>query len=289
MDFRQADEEFKRLKARFHAGQLTEADFKTQLRGLMVQDQQGAWWMIGYETERWYRHDGTNWIQADPPASSPQKAAPDVLTQPEEMESKTAAPAPAVPAMTKASGRGRPRLIVPLGVTLAVIVLAGGYFGRSFLPKEAAPAATSTMGTDIAIVEKSTWPASQTARPALSPSRTSAPVLTPSGTPSASQTPEPEFRVFISSSRAILFQGPGLDYSDVKIYPKGEEFVVIARNPYGDWLLVRAADGTEGWLYHDWVDADFDLLTVSTATFIPPPPPPTPKPKRVEPTACIFC
>ena len=67
MDFKQADEQFKKLKARFTAGELTETQFKAQLQDLMVQDTQGTWWMIGYETERWYRHDGTNWVQADPP------------------------------------------------------------------------------------------------------------------------------------------------------------------------------------------------------------------------------
>ena len=36
MDFQQADEQFKQLKARFTAGELTEAEFKAQLQDLMV-------------------------------------------------------------------------------------------------------------------------------------------------------------------------------------------------------------------------------------------------------------
>ena len=74
MDFKQADEKFKQLKALFKRGELTGAEFKAQLQDLMVQDEQGDWWMIGYETERWYRHDGTSWVQSDPPGGVPQEA-----------------------------------------------------------------------------------------------------------------------------------------------------------------------------------------------------------------------
>ena len=63
MDFGQADEKFKQLKARYKAGELTEAEFKSQLQDLMVQDEGGAWWMIGYETGQWYVHDGQHWYR----------------------------------------------------------------------------------------------------------------------------------------------------------------------------------------------------------------------------------
>lgn len=67
MDFTQAEEKFKQLKAKFIEGKFSEAKFKSQLAELMVQDEDGNWWMIGYETERWYRNNGTDWVQADPP------------------------------------------------------------------------------------------------------------------------------------------------------------------------------------------------------------------------------
>lgn len=69
MDFEQAEKSFKQIKAQFVSGTLNESDFKTRLEELMVQDDQGGWWMIGYETERWYRYDGTNWVQAVPPGT----------------------------------------------------------------------------------------------------------------------------------------------------------------------------------------------------------------------------
>ena len=67
MDFQQAERRFKQLKEQFEAGTLNETEFKAQLEELMVQDEGGAWWMIGYETERWYRHNGKDWVQTDPP------------------------------------------------------------------------------------------------------------------------------------------------------------------------------------------------------------------------------
>jgi hypothetical protein len=74
MDFQQAEQRFKKLKNQFKAGILTETEFKTQLEKLMVQDEHKNWWMIGYETELWYRYDGENWVQGDLPNSSLQKS-----------------------------------------------------------------------------------------------------------------------------------------------------------------------------------------------------------------------
>jgi hypothetical protein len=67
MDYAQVEEQFQSLKQQFTAGKLDEAAFKAQLNELMVQDGQGRWWMIGYETGQWYMHDGSAWVRADPP------------------------------------------------------------------------------------------------------------------------------------------------------------------------------------------------------------------------------
>jgi hypothetical protein len=69
MDFKQAEKRFKQLKAKFEEGTLTENAFKAKLEELMIQDERGEWWMLGFETELWYRNDGTDWVQADPTTS----------------------------------------------------------------------------------------------------------------------------------------------------------------------------------------------------------------------------
>ena len=81
MDFKQTEKKFEKLKAEFAAGILSEARFKTQLEELMLQDEQGSWWMIGYETEQWYRHDGKDWVRTDPPGTHARKSAPPPLRQ----------------------------------------------------------------------------------------------------------------------------------------------------------------------------------------------------------------
>jgi hypothetical protein len=70
MDYAQVEEQFKQLKEQFLAGKLDEAAFKTKLNELMVQDSQGRWWMIGYETGEWYTHDGSAWVRAEPPRTA---------------------------------------------------------------------------------------------------------------------------------------------------------------------------------------------------------------------------
>lgn len=73
MDFQQVEKGFKQLKAQYEAGEVTETELKARLKDLMVQDTDGNWWMIGYETEQWYRNEGAGWVLADPPGSLPKK------------------------------------------------------------------------------------------------------------------------------------------------------------------------------------------------------------------------
>ena len=82
MDFSLAEEKFKQLKTKFEAGTLSESDFNAQLEKMMVQDDQGDWWMIGYETEQWYRHDGKDWVKSDPQGSQLNKIKPKATTTP---------------------------------------------------------------------------------------------------------------------------------------------------------------------------------------------------------------
>jgi hypothetical protein len=67
MDFAQVETKYKELKGKCDAGIISEEEFKAQLKELMIQDWKDNWWIIGYETGRWYYHDGEKWVQGKPP------------------------------------------------------------------------------------------------------------------------------------------------------------------------------------------------------------------------------
>jgi len=71
MNFAEVERVVAKLRQDLAAGRLTEEQFKTRLREMMVQDERGDWWMVGYETGEWYRHDGTDWVPDQPPLAQP--------------------------------------------------------------------------------------------------------------------------------------------------------------------------------------------------------------------------
>ncbi len=81
MNFDDVEREVAGLRQDLSTGRLNEEQFKARLRELMVEDANGDWWMVGYETGEWYRHDGDDWVRADPPDQKPAGAVPPPATQ----------------------------------------------------------------------------------------------------------------------------------------------------------------------------------------------------------------
>jgi hypothetical protein len=91
LTFAETEARFRRLKAQYDAGDLSQTDYTARLRNLMVADGEGRWWMLGVETGQWYVHDGEKWVPAEPPldakrppepgASLPQEASAEPLGQ----------------------------------------------------------------------------------------------------------------------------------------------------------------------------------------------------------------
>lgn len=57
------------LRGQYQAGQITYDDLQARLREHTILDNQNNWWMIGLETDKWYRFDNaTNqWVEEQPP------------------------------------------------------------------------------------------------------------------------------------------------------------------------------------------------------------------------------
>jgi hypothetical protein len=67
VNFQEADRRYVEIKRRGEAGELTQEEFDEQLKQLMVQDEDGRWWVKSPTTGEWHYHDGTAWVKDTPP------------------------------------------------------------------------------------------------------------------------------------------------------------------------------------------------------------------------------
>ncbi|HVO41871.1 MAG TPA: transglycosylase domain-containing protein, partial [Aggregatilineales bacterium] len=58
------------LRRRYAVGRISRDQLQAELRKLMILDDDGHWWMIGLETDRWYKYDGRDWQPAEPAGRS---------------------------------------------------------------------------------------------------------------------------------------------------------------------------------------------------------------------------
>lgn len=66
--FQQAEGNIRALRQQYQQGALTRDQFQSELRRHMVLDNNSVWWMMGVESDRWYRHENGQWVPATPPA-----------------------------------------------------------------------------------------------------------------------------------------------------------------------------------------------------------------------------
>jgi len=64
--FRETEAKYKDLKEKHSRGEISTSQVKADLKKLMVQDENGTYWMLGGKSGKWYRHDGSQWQEADP-------------------------------------------------------------------------------------------------------------------------------------------------------------------------------------------------------------------------------
>ncbi len=65
--FEQVEQQVRALRERYQAGEITREALQDELRGLMILGEDGHWWMLGLESDRWYHYDGQAWVPASPP------------------------------------------------------------------------------------------------------------------------------------------------------------------------------------------------------------------------------
>jgi len=74
--YSQVEQEVASLRQKLAAGKMGVDQVKNRLKELMVQDEAGQWWTVGYETWQWYHYDGRSWVRADPYPGAGQQAFP---------------------------------------------------------------------------------------------------------------------------------------------------------------------------------------------------------------------
>lgn len=150
MNFAQVEVEYRRLKAQVTAGTLAPDEFKAKLQDLMVQDEQGRWWSVGFETGQWHVHDGERWVAAEPPGETTapgEDTALPVIPPPAEPD-REATPEPAALPLVMSAGSQEPLAEAGrkpwLWVALGILVVAIAAVVISRQAATPAPSKTTT-------------------------------------------------------------------------------------------------------------------------------------------------
>ncbi len=65
-EFLNIESKYKDLKSQLESGAIDKEVLKSELKKLMVRDEQGNYWMIGSNTGKWYFYDGKEWKEKNP-------------------------------------------------------------------------------------------------------------------------------------------------------------------------------------------------------------------------------
>ena len=103
--FREIEALYKDLKERQAAGEVSAEDMKSELKKMMIRDEDNRYWMLGGKTGGWYVYDGSAWNAADP---YPREAAADtpLVLHAEDAVPRDAGRRPAAPAAAAEKSAG---------------------------------------------------------------------------------------------------------------------------------------------------------------------------------------
>ncbi len=156
------------------------------------------------------------------------------------------------------------------------------------------PTPTSVQLVNVDITPTPEPTAAPTQPPTPEPTQPPAPAQ-PTDTPPSppTDTPAPVAKVIVTAPQANLRQGPGTTHPKAGVVKQGDEFVILGKNPAGDWWQIQV-NGQPAWIYGNLVRAEnADSVQVAEAIPTPPPaptqpppPPPTATPKPAAPDPC---
>jgi hypothetical protein len=71
-----------KIRQQVAAGKLSQEQAKAQMKEMMVQDDAGIWWTVGFETGSWYKFSDDSWVAAQPQRIIAPSPTPHALTTP---------------------------------------------------------------------------------------------------------------------------------------------------------------------------------------------------------------
>ena len=113
---------FAENQAAYSVGQISREQYQTALRELVVQDDQGEYWMLGVESGEWYWYDGEEWKPRTPKLILPGERQPSPGRAAAAQKKEGEEPIPQAPS------KGRRWGAIGLWVISALIVLGFGIF-----------------------------------------------------------------------------------------------------------------------------------------------------------------
>ena len=197
MDFQQIEAEYRKLKAQFVAGQLSEEELRSRVTQFMVEDDQGRWWSIGYETGQWYYYDGENWAPGTPPASAaamPQTAPGQLTPEPAKPDAQEPVGPTVEPRRDGGARRNPPYLwiagaIIIVGIIAVLLTQIIGRRNNNGQMAQVSATPTEEGETGVQPAPTLTVPPSATTPPAAPPSATATATPPPTNQPTATASP----------------------------------------------------------------------------------------------------
>ncbi len=74
INFSNVEQAVQALKSQYAAGSLNNEEFQAKLMELIDSDPDGSYWMIGQNSNEWYRFDGNSWVTDTPNLASAETA-----------------------------------------------------------------------------------------------------------------------------------------------------------------------------------------------------------------------
>lgn len=110
VDFQEADRRYADLARQRDAGRISDEEFNTQRQQLMVQDDEGCWWLKYGESGEWHYRDGNTWVRGIPPRYQEPRT---------KLEGSREAQTPSLPRSRGAENRETKRLKMPFWIPVA--------------------------------------------------------------------------------------------------------------------------------------------------------------------------